>query len=316
MPDFFIVGHPKCGTTALYEMLRGHPQIFMPDLKEPCSSPATCGRASSRRGPRRRRRRSRTIFALFAPARAASSAPARPRRPTCCSHDRRRRDRRAASRRADRRDPARAGELPALAAHPAAAHARRDRAGPRAGDRARAGERRRRQAAPAPLATGRSCCSTPTTCATSSSCAATTTRSAREQVLVLIYDDFRADNEAVLRNVLRHLGVEEHLALPALEANPTFATRSQRADELLHAVSHGEGALVGALKRAVPQHLRRQALSAVQRRLVWREPAGRRRAADPEPAPAAGPGGPRPQRVPQPRPRDAVGLRGARLGGR
>src|SRR5260370_39765533 len=34
-PDFFIVGHAKSGTTALYEMLRGHPQIFMPDGKEP-----------------------------------------------------------------------------------------------------------------------------------------------------------------------------------------------------------------------------------------------------------------------------------------
>src|SRR2546430_16495977 len=35
LPDFFIVGHAKSGTTALYEMLRGHPQIFMPELKEP-----------------------------------------------------------------------------------------------------------------------------------------------------------------------------------------------------------------------------------------------------------------------------------------
>ena len=35
VPDFFIVGHHKCGTTALYEMLRRHPQIYMPDLKEP-----------------------------------------------------------------------------------------------------------------------------------------------------------------------------------------------------------------------------------------------------------------------------------------
>src|ERR1700746_1159018 len=35
IPDFFIVGHPKSGTTALYEMLRRHPQIFMPELKEP-----------------------------------------------------------------------------------------------------------------------------------------------------------------------------------------------------------------------------------------------------------------------------------------
>jgi hypothetical protein len=31
VPDFYIVGHAKCGTTALYEMLRQHPQIYMPD---------------------------------------------------------------------------------------------------------------------------------------------------------------------------------------------------------------------------------------------------------------------------------------------
>src|SRR5947209_11805392 len=35
VPDFFIVGHHKSGTTALYEMLRRHPQIYMPDIKEP-----------------------------------------------------------------------------------------------------------------------------------------------------------------------------------------------------------------------------------------------------------------------------------------
>jgi hypothetical protein len=34
-PDFFIIGHEKCGTTALYRILRSHPQIYMPDLKEP-----------------------------------------------------------------------------------------------------------------------------------------------------------------------------------------------------------------------------------------------------------------------------------------
>ncbi len=34
-PDFFIVGAPKCGTTAMYEYLRQHPRIFMPFHKEP-----------------------------------------------------------------------------------------------------------------------------------------------------------------------------------------------------------------------------------------------------------------------------------------
>ena len=34
-PDFFVVGQPKSGTTALYEVLRAHPQIYMPPIKEP-----------------------------------------------------------------------------------------------------------------------------------------------------------------------------------------------------------------------------------------------------------------------------------------
>ena len=29
-PDFFIVGAPKCGTTAMYRWLAGHPEIFVP----------------------------------------------------------------------------------------------------------------------------------------------------------------------------------------------------------------------------------------------------------------------------------------------
>jgi hypothetical protein len=34
-PNFFIVGAPKCGTTALYRYLRPHPGVFMPKIKEP-----------------------------------------------------------------------------------------------------------------------------------------------------------------------------------------------------------------------------------------------------------------------------------------
>jgi len=33
-PDFFIVGAPKCGTTAMYEYLKQHSEIFMPRVKE------------------------------------------------------------------------------------------------------------------------------------------------------------------------------------------------------------------------------------------------------------------------------------------
>jgi len=33
-PDFFIVGAPKCGTTAMVQYLDDHPDIFFPDAKE------------------------------------------------------------------------------------------------------------------------------------------------------------------------------------------------------------------------------------------------------------------------------------------
>jgi hypothetical protein len=35
IPNLFIVGAPKCGTTAWYEYLRQHPAIYFPDEKEP-----------------------------------------------------------------------------------------------------------------------------------------------------------------------------------------------------------------------------------------------------------------------------------------
>jgi hypothetical protein len=34
-PDFFIVGAPRCATTAMCHFLRGHPSVFMPGKKEP-----------------------------------------------------------------------------------------------------------------------------------------------------------------------------------------------------------------------------------------------------------------------------------------
>lgn len=34
-PNFFLLGAGRCGSTSLFEMLRQHPQIFMPATKEP-----------------------------------------------------------------------------------------------------------------------------------------------------------------------------------------------------------------------------------------------------------------------------------------
>ncbi len=35
IPNFFIVGAPKCGTTSMYSYLSGHPEVYFPEIKEP-----------------------------------------------------------------------------------------------------------------------------------------------------------------------------------------------------------------------------------------------------------------------------------------
>src|SRR5580704_15589096 len=36
LPNFFLVGAAKAGTTSLYHYLRSHPQIYVSPIKEPC----------------------------------------------------------------------------------------------------------------------------------------------------------------------------------------------------------------------------------------------------------------------------------------
>ena len=36
LPNFFIAGAPKAGTTSLYHYLDQHPEIYMSPIKEPC----------------------------------------------------------------------------------------------------------------------------------------------------------------------------------------------------------------------------------------------------------------------------------------
>jgi len=261
-PDFFIVGHSKSGTTALYEMLRRHPQIFMPDMKEPIYFAPELPRQAHRYRAPETLEEYRALFAPAAPGQALGEASASYLRSPQAAEL-------IASARPDARivailrEPAsflRSFHLQVVQAHyederdlaralSLEGERRRGRHLPRRSlwpqellyrDHVRYVEQLRRFHAVFPP----------------------------EQVLVLIYDDFRADNEAVLREVLRHLGVAEHLELPTVEANPTVATRSQRADRLVHGLSHGEGALTGAVKRVIPKHLRRGAVSVVQRRVV------------------------------------------------
>ena len=99
---------------------------------------------------------------------------------------------------------------------------------------------------------------------------------APEQILVLVYDDFKRDNEATVREVLRFLDVDDSVAVDAVHANPTVRVRSQRLHELVHAVSVGRGsvslAVKSSLKAIVPTALRRKALRATQERLVFTAP--------------------------------------------
>ena len=47
LPDFFVIGAPKAGTTALHAALDRHPQLFMSPVKEPkfflCDGPPPQG---------------------------------------------------------------------------------------------------------------------------------------------------------------------------------------------------------------------------------------------------------------------------------
>ena len=97
-----------------------------------------------------------------------------------------------------------------------------------------------------------------------------------DQVKVLIYDDFRNDNESTVRSVQRFLGVEDTAPIEVVEANPTVRARSQLLNEIVHAVGVGRGPISHAVKEAIkavtPAGPRRSALYAVQRSFVFGSP--------------------------------------------
>jgi len=96
---------------------------------------------------------------------------------------------------------------------------------------------------------------------------------APEQVLVLIYDDFRADNTATVRTVLRFLDVDENHRIEVSEVNPTVRLRSRRLDELMHGILVGRGPLRESVKAGVKaltsQRVRHGALQLTRHRLLY-----------------------------------------------
>jgi Sulfotransferase domain len=272
VPDFFIVGHPKCGTTALFEMLRRHPQLHMP-VKEPWFfTPDRAAPAFDGSSPVA----SRTLqeyLALFdgaAPGQLVGEAtPSYLRSPS------------AAHAIAELQPAAR---IVAILREPAAFlrsfHLQSVQARIETEtnfERALGLEQARRDGSAMPRGASR-----PADLLYSEHVRYVEqlrryhAAFAREQVLVLIYDDFRRDNEAVVRQVLRFLAIDDDVPLQAVEANPSVRVRAQGLEHAIDSLSQGRGRTSGALGAAVktltPTQLRRRVLQSVQRRLVYAEP--------------------------------------------
>ncbi len=275
VPDFFIVGEPKSGTTALYEMLRSHPQIFMPDFKEPRYFASDL--PSRFQAPRASGLDPETFddyLALFDPAEpgqitgeastayiwsktaAGLIAEARPdakiiaifREPASYLRslhlqlmqiriEKEKTLRKALEQEASRREGKNVPDD--IANWPQVLLY---------ADRTRYVEHLKRYHAAFPP----------------------------EQVLTLIYDDFRKDNEGTLRQVLRFLEVDEEAPVEVTEANPTIRMRSQKLDEMMVAVTVGQGPVSSAAKRTikalVPRRMRHSLRWLIWRRVVFGEP--------------------------------------------
>jgi hypothetical protein len=276
-PDFFLVGHPKCGTTAIYEMLRRHPQVYTAaGMKE------TGFFDSELPPPKPTSPRPKTLdeyLALFGGARpdqrAGEMTTSYLRSPT------------AAQRIADLQPDAR---IVALFREPASflrsLHMQlvRDRVEPVADLRAAlALEPARREGREMPPD-----CPRPAALLYSNS-----VRYADqlkrfheafppEQVLVVIYEDFRSENQATMERVLKFVGVEDLDALEVFDAHPSVRVRSTKAHGMLRATLLGQGRAARLVKSAVmpvtTRRFRHRAFRFVRDNLVFGKP----KAPDPE----------------------------------
>jgi hypothetical protein len=66
-----------------------------------------------------------------------------------------------------------------------------------------------------------------------------------DQVKVLVYDDFRSDNEGTARDLLRFLELEETVQLPPAEVSTVKTVRSVTLDQASRAVAHAQLRLRG-----------------------------------------------------------------------
>ncbi len=273
IPDFFVVGHPKCGTTALHHMLKDHPQVYMPDRKEPWFFAEELHEATPPRPEGTPRTLTEyaewftgartgqlvgeaTAYYLWSKQAAANIAQVNPEARII----------------AILREPA--SFLHSLHLQLLEQYTEVE---PDLG-RAMELERERREGRSLPRYTY-----FPQMLLYSDFVRYTEQLQRLhavfppEQVKVLIYDDFRADNEQTVRDVRRFLGVDDAVPVQTLEANPSVRPRSQLLNELVHAIGVGRGPVSRAIKETVkvvtPAAPRRRALQALKSQAVF-APAG------------------------------------------
>jgi hypothetical protein len=96
------------------------------------------------------------------------------------------------------------------------------------------------------------------------------------QIKVIIYDDFRRDNEGTVRDIWRFLDVDDGAPVEMREANPSVRVRSQRLFELTHAVAQGRGPVTRAInvvaRKLAPPQLSRESALAMRDRLLFGAP--------------------------------------------
>lgn len=276
VPDFFIVGHAKCGTTAMYRMLEPHPEIFMPRHKETqflSRAPHERAATAYRREPVRPQTLE-AYLALF-----ASAAP------SLCAGE---------ASTEYLRTPSTAARIHALCPRARIVAAFREPASfvrslhlqllevgiedePDL-RRALALEPERREGRSLPPS-----CPWPGALQyTAHVRYAEQLRGYRdlfgaERVMTIVYDDFRADNSATMREMLRFLGVDDSVAIEPPEANPTVRVRSRRAADALGSISVADGPLGraarGVLRRVSSPEVRRRVMRAARSVAVDTSPA-------------------------------------------
>jgi hypothetical protein len=280
-PDFFLVGHPRCGTTALWQMLRLHPQIFMPDEKEPRFFASDLRSRFAPRGEVGRRLLTLDGYlSLFDEAQASQRVgEASPNYL---------RSRVAAAHIAELRPDAR---IIAVLREPAgflrSFHAQMIRSnGETQQDlrRAIALEPARRRGRRIPRG-----CRRPEALLYTEHIRYTEQLRryheafGPEQVMTIIYDDLRADNAGTVRDILRFLDVDDSLPVRPVEAEPMPGVRSQQLHQLAGALRvarrnpEGASRFARGLDALVPEMLRSEGARRLWRRALYTE----RNAADP-----------------------------------